>query len=94
LLILGEEKRESQLDPVVQRGLMFSFFRIDNGKVLIANQIFAKVLTDYFLSKDDTTEKNNVDITGVFKTDVVRKSKQPREGWIEKHGCKIFEAVL
>jgi hypothetical protein len=93
LLILGEEKRESLLDPIIQRGLMFSFYRIADGKVLIANQIFAKVLTDYFLSKDDTTEKNNVNITGVFKNDVVRNGRFDMELAIRKfseHYNEIF----
>ncbi|MDR0908851.1 MAG: hypothetical protein LBM77_03710 [Spirochaetaceae bacterium] len=93
LLILGEEKRESFLDPVVGRGFMFGYFRSDNGKVLIANQIFAKVLTDYFLSKDDTTQKNNVEITGVFKTDVVKDGHFDMELTLHKfaqHYNEIF----
>jgi hypothetical protein len=84
LLIIGVEMKESTMDPIINRGLMFSFLKSDNGQVFIANKIFEKLLIDYFISKDDTVSTNNVDIRGVVRCDVVKNGRFNMELAIKK----------
>ncbi|MDR0909634.1 MAG: hypothetical protein LBM77_07690 [Spirochaetaceae bacterium] len=82
MLIAGVDVRESVLDPVIQRALMFSILRKEEDGIKIDNKIFEKVLMDYFVSKDDRAIRAKTQNSGVLKYDVV------------KDGCFNMELTL
>lgn len=66
----------------IQLGLMFGFFKAQDGLVTIANRIFETKLYNLFISEDETTsviykaaavEKNRFIINGMLQMDLVMK---------------------
>jgi len=54
-LILGDKKRLSIFDPIIDMCQMFGFTVVDSvGEVIVANKIFEIIMTDYFISKENT----------------------------------------
>jgi hypothetical protein len=76
LIITGKEAKYSTRDPVVEWAMMFGIVQYRNDKVKIANRIFERWITDYFLSKDYRSDnRNKKEINGVLKFDVVKDGR-------------------
>jgi hypothetical protein len=74
LLIVRRVLPYSERDPVVNWARMFGFITTKDGKIQIANRIFERWITDYFLSKD-ARRYNKKEVKGVFRYDVVKDGR-------------------
>jgi hypothetical protein len=52
LLIDGEEKSYSPTDNVAGWAMMFGFIKESNGKIVVGNEIFKQLITEYFIVID------------------------------------------
>jgi len=76
LLILGEKRRRSIYDPVIDWCNMFGYIGTDHmGNTVIANKIFEIVLLDYFSSREAATAPiENLASVGLYH-EIVRNGK-------------------
>jgi hypothetical protein len=73
LIITGKEAKYSTRDPVVEWAMMFGIVQYRNDRIKIANRIFKRWITDYFLSKDYRSDnRDKKEVNGVLKFDVVK----------------------
>ncbi|MDR2394296.1 MAG: AAA-like domain-containing protein [Treponema sp.] len=92
VLIVCRVMPYSERDPVVNWAMMFGFVVSRGGKIQIANPIFERWITDYFLSKD-ARRQDNKEVKGVFKYDVVKEGRFDMELCLRrfaKHYRQIF----
>ena len=73
LLILGSSKSFTISNPIIELGHMYGFLEKRDGKVAIANKIFEILMTEYFISKDESIVKSSR--IGVLQYDVVKNGK-------------------
>lgn len=55
VLIVGSPKSYQIDNPVIKFGVMFGYFRDNNDRLAISNRIFEIRMTNYFISKDETS---------------------------------------
>ena len=67
LLIVGEHKTYSANNPTISFGEMFNIIKRQNGKITISNKIFEIVISDYFVSKDESNQRKPVERSGIIK---------------------------
>jgi hypothetical protein len=95
LIMTGREAMYSTRDPVVEWVMMFGIVQYRNDKVKIANRIFERWITDYFLSKDYRAgSSRKKEINGVLKFDVVKNGRFNMELCLARfaqHYKKIFK---
>ena len=80
LIMNGSGNRFNLLNPIINLGVMFGYFKNDNNTVVISNRIFSQVLYNYFsslLEDNNTMKKYN------FKAD-----------FIEGNGLNIEKVLL
>ena len=80
LIMNGSGNRFNLLNPIINLGVMFGYFKNDNNTVVISNKIFSQVLYNYFsslLEDNNTMKKYN------FKAD-----------FIEGNGLNIEKILL
>ena len=80
LIMNGSGNRFNLLNPIINLGVMFGYFKNDNNTVVISNRIFSQVLYNYFsslLEDNNTMKKYN------FKAD-----------FIEGNGLNIEKILL
>ena len=68
LIMNGSGNRFNLLNPIINLGVMFGYFKNDNNTVVISNKIFSQVLYNYFsslLEDNNTMKKYN------FKADFI-----------------------
>jgi hypothetical protein len=68
----------------------FGFIKNVNYKIAIANNIFERLIYDYFISKDETS-KNKRQIVGVLAEDVIIDSKFNMELCLTKFAQHYYE---
>jgi len=91
LLILGSSKSFTISNPIIGLGHMYGFFEKRDGKVAIANKIFEILMTEHFISKDESMVKSSR--IGVLQYDVVKDGKFDMELCLRKfanHYGEIF----
>jgi hypothetical protein len=74
LLVRGSEKNFNIQNPLIELAVTFGFLKEHNGKIKISNDIFERLIYDYFISKDETS-KNSRQIKRVIEEDVVIDGK-------------------
>lgn len=72
--VVGTSYSFSLGNPTISIGSMYGILKPMDGKVAIHNKIFEILLYEYFISKDETSDKRKY-ITGVLKEDVVFDNK-------------------
>jgi len=91
LIFVGEEYVLNADNPVINLGLMYGFIKIgEHGKVKVANRIFELRMSNYFVSKEATSNRR---ITGVLQRDVVDGDRFDMELCLRKfadHYAEIF----
>ena len=80
LIMNGSGNRFNLLNPIINLGVMFGYFKNENNTVVISNRIFSQVLYNYFSS---LLEDNNVMKKYNFKAD-----------FIEGNGLNIEKVLL
>jgi hypothetical protein len=94
LIITGKEAKYSTKDPVVEWAMMFGIVQYRNNKIIIANRIFERWITDYFLSKDYRAGSHSKkEVNGILKFDVVKNGHFNMELCLARfaqHYRKIF----
>ena len=91
LLILGARKSFTISNPIIDLGHMYGFLEKRDGKVAIANKIFELLMTEHFISKDESTVGGSR--IGVLQYDVVKDGKFNMELCLRKfaeHYGEIF----
>jgi len=91
LLILGTSKSFTISNPIIDLGHMYGFFEKRDGKVAIANKIFEILMTEHFISKDESMVKSSR--IGVLQYNVVKNGKFDMELCLRKfasHYGEIF----
>ena len=58
-------------DPVIKLGLMFCFLAKGDRRLIVHNKIFEIAITDYFISRNITTPKQN-NLRGVMYNEIVK----------------------
>ncbi|WP_234121974.1 AAA family ATPase [Clostridium hydrogenum] len=58
ILVQGENIIFNALDPLINLGLTYGFFREENNTVVISNKIFEEIIYNYLLSKIKTKHKD------------------------------------
>ena len=69
VLIVGEQRLYSAGNPTVDLASMYGIIKESNRNVIISNKVYEIIICDYFISKDEETNRQ---ITGVLQHDVVR----------------------
>jgi len=98
VLIVGEVRAFTIMDPTVNLSNMFGYIRRGNGfgnKVLISNKIFEICMSNYFISKDSNASRMNRCAAGVLHRDVVKDGSFDMELCLRKfaeHYREIFSA--
>lgn len=91
LLILGASKSFTISNPIIDLGHMYGFFVKKDGRVAIANKIFEILMTEHFISKDESiTGSPRI---GVLQYDVVKGGRFDMELCLRKfadHYSEIF----
>jgi hypothetical protein len=94
LITTGKEAKYSTRDPVVEWAMIFGIVQYRNDRIKIANRIFERWITDYFLSKDYRSDSSSKkEINGFFKFDVVKDGRFNMElclASFAQHYRKIF----
>jgi hypothetical protein len=94
LIITGKEAKYSTKDPVVEWAMMFGIVQYRDDKIKMANRIFERWITDYFLSKDYRSDNHSKkEVNGVLKFDVVKDGRFNMELCLirfAQHYRKIF----
>ena len=80
LIMNGSGNRFNLLNPIINLGVMFGYFKNENNTVVISNRIFSQVLYNYFSS---LLEDNNAMKKYNFKAD-----------FIEGNGLNIEKVLL
>ena len=83
LLIRGEEKNFNIQNPLIELAVTFGFLKEHNGKAKISNDIFERLIYEYFISKDETS-LNSRQIKRVIQEDVVTDGKFNMEVCLSK----------
>jgi hypothetical protein len=110
ILIAGKQRLYSISNPTVNLAAIYGIIRESNRDVCVANRIFELVISDYFISKD---EESNRSIQSVLQYDVVRGGAFDMElcmrkfaehfeeiyseydaGFLERHGRLLFLSYL
>ncbi len=90
LLLNGVEKNFNIQNPVINLGATFGFIKSVDGKIAIANNIFERLIYDYFISKDETSG-NKTQIIGVLAEDVIIDGKFNMELCLTKFAQHYYE---
>ncbi len=83
LLIVGMEKTYNIQNPLIRLGVTFGFLKNSNRKIAISNNIFERLIYDYFISKDETSNRR---ISNLLRTDVVKNGRFDMELTLKKFG--------
>ena len=90
LLVVGEGKNFATDNPTVKFAATFGIIVNKEGKIAIANEIFAIRIYNYFISKDETSG-NGRQITGVLSEDVIIEGKFNMELCLTKFAQHYYE---
>ncbi len=90
LLILGESKSYQIDNPLIDLGVTYGFFKNNNGRVAISNQIFEIRILNYFISKDESNYVTKK-IRGVLPYDVIKNDKFDMKLCLEKFAIHYHE---
>jgi len=82
LLIVGASKNFTISNPIIDMGHMYGFFTKRQGKVAITNKIFEILMTEHFISKDES--KAGSPRIGVLQYDVVKNGRFDMELCLRK----------
>ena len=93
VLIAGAPRTFTVNNPTIGMGAMYGIIHGNaNGTACVANRIFEMVICDYFISKDETEKKKEVN--GVLRRDVVKDGRFDMElcmrGFAE-HCAELFD---
>ena len=88
ILIDGAVKVFTTDDVWIDFGVMFGYFRNNNGQAAISNRIFEMRMSNYFILRDGRTQKQ---ITGVLKEEIVIDGKFDMALCLKKFAQHYFE---
>ena len=110
LIMNGSGNRFNLLNPIINLGVMFGYFKNDNNTVVISNKIFSQVLYNYFSSllednntmkkynfKDDFIEGNGLNIEKVllrFQQFMKEEYSSKDEKFLETNGRMLFLSFI
>lgn len=92
LVILGNEYTYNLGNPEIALGTMYGLLTKNEKGVAVSNKIFEILLSNYFISKNELTERRSM-ITGVLREDVIDSERFNMELCIEKfakHYSEIY----
>jgi hypothetical protein len=102
LLILGKDKMFNYAVPVIDLGHMYGYIRRaggdGSGKTVIDNRIFEIYISDYFISKGETTSHENrrAPMSNILAQDVIRDDRFDMELCLRKfaeHYAETYAAM-
>ena len=110
LIMNGASNTFNLLNPIINLGVMFGYFKNENGMVAISNNIFSQVLYNYFSSllesnsimkkynfKSDFIEGSGLNIEKIllrFQQFMKEENSLKDESFLEKNGRILFLAFL
>ena len=110
LIMNGSGNRFNLLNPIINLGVMFGYFKNDNNTVVISNRIFSQVLYNYFSSllednntmkkynfKDDFIEGNGLNIEKVllrFQQFMKEEYSSKDKSFLEANGRMLFLSFI
>lgn len=85
LLIVGDKKRLSIFDPIVERCSMYGFITVDSqGRISVSNKVFEMIMTDYFISKENSASNVALQVCGGMYKEITGNSKFDMELCLRK----------
>ena len=110
LIMNGSGNRFNLLNPIINLGVMFGYFKNENNTVVISNRIFSQVLYNYFSSllednnamkkynfKADFIEGNGLNIEKVllrFQQFMKEEYSSKDESFLEANGRMLFLSFI
>jgi len=88
ILIDGAVKVFTTDDVWIDFGVMFGYFRNNNGQAAISNRVFEMRMSNYFILRDGRTQKQ---ITGVLKEEIVIDGKFDMALCLKKFAQHYYE---
>ena len=73
ILIVGKQRTYSRGNPAVDIAEMYGIVKKNRDKTVISNMIFEIIICNYFISKDENKQTNDLPV--VIQSDIVRSGK-------------------
>lgn len=89
ILIVGNGKSFQIDNPIIHFGVMFGYLKDCDGRVAIANRIFELRMSNYFISKDETSGAKKRIIP--IQSDIVRDNRFDMQLCLEKFAVHFKE---